>query len=154
MTPHYNGEILLSKIAVDQNPTFFGYPFTGMTVPKKAGNPTYPQRVPDPIVNIYVYDNTGALVNTATNYPLNTIYYAKKSEIRITITPSILSALNVAAITTNYPILVMTTSTIIGCDYELSFYAPGSAIYNDYLSVCNQSLPSGGKPISRKMGWL
>ena len=78
----------------------------------------------------------------------------KKSEIRITITPSILSALNVAAITTNYPILVMTTSTIIGCDYELSFYAPGSAIYNDYLSVCNQSLPSGGKPISRKMGWL
>lgn len=154
VTPHHNGEIHLSKIAVNQNPTFFDYPFTGMTVPKKAGNPTYPQRVPDPIVNIYVYDNTGALVNTATNYPLNTIYYTKKSEIRITITPSILRALNVAAITTNYPILVMTTSTILGLDYELSFYAPGSAVYNDYLSVCNQSLPSGGKPISRKMGWL
>ena len=47
VTPHHNGEIHLSKIAVNQNPTFFDYPFTGMTVPKKAGNPTYPQRVPE-----------------------------------------------------------------------------------------------------------
>lgn len=152
--PHHNGEILLSKLAVDQNRPFFGFPFTGTTVPKKANNPTYPQRVPDPIVNIRVFDNSGLLVNTELNYSLNTIYYEKKSEIRITITPSILSALNVATITTNYPILVMRVSDVEGCDYDLDFYEYGSPAYNSYLAICDQTLPSGGKPIARKMGWI
>ena len=89
-----------------------------MTVPKKPSNPSYPQCVPDPIVNIRVFDSTGALVNTVLNYSLNTIYYTKKSEIRITITPSILNGLNLAP-TANYPILVMRTSAISGCDYDL-----------------------------------
>lgn len=152
--PHHNGEILLSKLAVDQNRPFFGFPFTGTTVPKKANNPTYPQRIPDPIVNIRVFDNSGLLVNTELNYSLNTIYYEKKSEIRITITPSILSALNVATITTNYPILVMRVSDVEGCDYDLDFYEYGSPAYNSYLAICDQTLPSGGKPIARKMGWI
>ena len=152
--PHHNGEIFLSKTAVNQNPAFFGYPFSGTTVPKKAGNATYPQRVPDPIVNIYVYDCTGALANTHAHYSLNTIYYQKKSEIRITITPSILSALHVSTVTANYPILVMEASSAPGCDYELLFFASGSAAYQNYLAACNQSLPPGGKPVARKMGWL
>lgn len=105
--PHHNGEILLSKKAIDQNRSFFGFPFTGQTVPKKVGNPTYPQRVPDPIVNISVYDKSGKTINSVSKYSLNTIYYTKKSEIRITITPSILSGLNIRSITTNYPILVI-----------------------------------------------
>lgn len=154
IVPHSNGEIHLSKIAVNQNPIFFGYPFTGTTIPKKTNNTTYPQRDPDPIVNIYVHDNTGTLVNTESNYALNTIYYDKRSEIRITITPSILSDLKFDTTTNDYPILVITNSTIINCDYELNFYAFGSSIYNDYLSMCNQSLPSGGKAIPRKMGWF
>ena len=152
--PHHNGEILLSKVAVDQNRPFFGFPFTGTTVPKKANNPTYPQRVPDPVVNINVFDRTGKLVNTELNYSLNTIYYEKKSEIRITITPSILSSLNVATITTDYPILVMRLSAIEGCDYDLDFYEYGSPAYNSYLSICDQTLPSGGKPVARRMGWI
>lgn len=48
IVPHHNGEVFLSKIAVDQNPDFFGYPFTGRTTPKKPGNPSYPQRDPEP----------------------------------------------------------------------------------------------------------
>lgn len=152
--PHHNGEILLSKVAVDQNRSFFGFPFTGTTVPKMARNPTYPQRVPDPMVNIRVYDNTGTLVNTELNYSLNTIYYEKKSEIRITIKPSILSSLSIASITTNYPILVMRLSSAEGCDYDLAFYEYGSPSYLSYLSICDQTLPSGGKPIARKMGWI
>ena len=152
--PHHNGEILLSKVAVEQNRPFFGFPFTGETVPKKAGNPTYPQREPDPVVNIKVYDKTGALANAVSNYPLNTIYYARKSEIRITITPSILEALRVASITTNYPILVMRRSAEPERDYELAFYECGSPVYDSYLAVCNQTLPSGGKPAARKMGWI
>lgn len=152
IAPHHNGEIFLSKIAIDQNPTFFGFPFTGKTIPKKSANPSYPQRVPDPFVNIRVFDSNGALINTKSNYALNTIYYTKKSEIRITITPSILNGLT--APPNAYPLLVMRESAVTGCDYDLDFYSVGSVDYNNYLSICDQSLPSGGKPIARKMGWI
>lgn len=37
LRPHDNGEIFLSMRAVNQNPAFFGYPFSGNTKPKKAG---------------------------------------------------------------------------------------------------------------------
>jgi hypothetical protein len=55
VVPHHNGEVFLSKLAVDQNPDFFGFPFTGRTTPKKPTNPSYPQREPDPIVDLKVY---------------------------------------------------------------------------------------------------
>ena len=154
ISPHHNGEIFLSKLAVDQNRSFFGYPFTGRTVPKKAGNPTYPQRVPDPVVNIRVYDAAGVLVNTEKNYNLNTVFYEKKSEIRITVTSSILSGLRWTTGSTDYPILVMRRSDVIGCDYEMDFYAKGSTVYQNYLNICNQVLPSGGKAVARRMGWI
>lgn len=152
VAPHHNGEIHLSMAAVRQNPAFFGFPFTGTTVPKKAKNSTYPQRDPDPVVNIRVFDKHGNLINAKTNYALNTIYYAKRSEIRITITPAILSGLTASAGT--YPLMVMRRSQVIGCDYELDFYSEGSPHYQNYLSICNQSLPSGGKSVPRKMGWI
>lgn len=153
VAPHYNGEILLSKIATNQNPSFFGYPFTGQTTPKKSSNPTYPQRDPDPIVNIFVYDSHGSLVKTEFNYNLNTVFYEAKAEIRITITPSILQSLDFDG-GINYPIMVMQNSEVEDCDYDLYFYAQGSIEYNNYLSICNQTLPSGGKPVARKMGWI
>ena len=154
ISPHHNGEIFLSKSAVKQNPSFFGYPFSGRTVPKRAGNPSYPQRIPDPVVAIRVYDASGAFVHLEENYPLNTVYYEKKSEIRITITPSILAGLSLVPGSTDYPILVMRKSSTPGYDYDMDFYAKGSEAYAHYLSGCNQSLPSGGKPVARKMGWL
>lgn len=146
--PHHNGEILLSKRAVDQNPAFFGFPFTGHTIPKFAHNASYPQRTPDPIVNMSVYDNTGTIVRNEIGYSLNTVFYAAKSEIRITISPEILSSVP------EYSILVMTIPENTEYDYDLMFFAPGSQLYTDYLSVCDQTLPSGGNPIARKMGWL
>lgn len=154
IAPHNNGEILLSKLGVNQNKSFFGYPFTGYTIPKKNANAAYPQRTPDPVVNIYVYDSTGTLVNTQLSYNLNMVYYTKKSEIRITITPSILSGLAWTLGGTNFPILVMELSKNPGIDYELSFYAQGSTDYSNYLAICDQTLPSGGNRISRKMGWF
>lgn len=153
VAPHKNGEILLSAIAINQNPDFFGFPFTGQTVPKKATNPTYPQREPDPVVNIYVYDDKGGRIHTEEGYKLNTVFYSPKKELRITITPSIIKGLNYDGMT-NYPILVMTNSGKSGCDYDLHFYAEGSVDYNDYLKICNQTLPSGGKSVARKMGWI
>lgn len=152
--PHKNGEILLSKLAVKQNESFFGFPFTGKTTPKKSTNPTYPQREPDPVVNIRVYDEKGALVNAEQKYGLNTIYYTKKAEVRITVRKDILSALNSTIQRGDFPILVMKLSSEDGCDYDLDFYASGSNDYSKYLAICNQTLPSGGNPISRKMGWF
>lgn len=154
VTPHHNGEILLSKLAINQNPKFFGMPFTGFTTPKKATNSSYPQRVPDPMVNIRVFDSTGVLVNSVIQYPLNTILYTLKSEIRITITPSILSGLQYTQGSTDYPILVMSNSLSPNCDYDMDFYAKGSQVYDDYLAICDQELPSGGKSVARKMGWI
>ncbi len=148
IVPHHNGEVFLSKRAIDQNPAFFGFPFLGRTVPKKASNASYPQRIPDPIVNILIYDNAGNLIRSVQEYALNTVFYESKSEIRITISPDILSIVN------EYSILVMTNSNVENCDYDLNIFNPGSIEYEQYLSLCDQQLPSGGKSIPRKMGWI
>lgn len=154
LAPHHNGEIFLSKQGVDQNPTFFAYPFTGLTTPKKASNPAYPQRIPDPIVNIRVFDSTGALVHTVNSYSLNMVYYKSKSEIRITITPAILSGLHYVKGSVDYPLLVMRTASNPSYDYDMDFYKSGSIDYDNFLALCDQSLPSGGKSAARKMGWF
>ncbi len=82
--PHRNGEIFLSRTAVLQNPDFFGWPFTGQTTPKKPGNPSYPQLEPDPIVNIAVFGGNPTPILILDSYPLNTVHYAPRSEIRVT----------------------------------------------------------------------
>jgi HKD family nuclease len=148
VAPHHNGEVFLSKLAVNQNPDFFGFPFTGATTPKKASNASYPQRLPDPVVNIAVYDSSGSLVYQVEGYNLNTVYYEPKSEIRITISPEILTHVP------EYSILIISIANSGSYDYDLTFYAPGSDKYNEYLAVCDQTLPSGGKIPSRRMGWL
>lgn len=145
--PHQNGEILLSKTAVDQNMDFFGFPFTGNTIPKQANNPSYPQRTPDPLVNINVYSDQGQNSLQVTRHPLNTVFYAPKSEIRITVPPAVIQLSN------PYSILVMTRGED-EIDYTLDIYNPGSEQYDSYLAVCNQTMPSGGNETPRKFGWL
>jgi hypothetical protein len=147
IVPHHNGEVFLSKQAVNQQPSFFGYPFTGKTVPKRAGNPSYPQRVPDPVVNITVYDRQGNNVLTKLNFNLNTVLYELKSEIRITFSPDLLRVID------NYSVMVM-RQTAEAHDYDIEIHNPGSQRYDEYLNVCNQTLPSGGAAQSRRMGWL
>jgi len=148
MQDKHNGEIMLSKSAVDQNHAFFGYPFSGKTTPKLAKNEPSEQREPDPIVNIQVIDAAGKLIKSAINYGLNTIYYTTKSELRITISVSIMSTIP------SHTILVMTRATDNSYDYDLVFYHPGSMLYNEYLKVCNQIMPSGGANAPRKFGWI
>ncbi|HGM9748161.1 TPA: phospholipase D family protein [Proteus mirabilis] len=144
--PHHNGEIFLSKIAVLQNQSFFGWPFTGFTIPKKAGNPAYPQRTPDPVVNIDVYGPATTPALTLSSYRLNTVYYSTKSEIRITASPLVSQV-------PEYSIMVMMPGNTAGIDYEICIYRPDSPQYTSWLSACNQSMPSGGKK-PRKFGWF
>ncbi len=82
IVPHHNGEVFLSKLAVNQHPAFFGFPFKGKTTPKKAGNPSYPQQTPDPLTDWVVYDKAGKASYAVSSFPLNTVYYETKSEIR------------------------------------------------------------------------
>lgn len=150
IVPHHNGEIFLSKIAVNQNPDFFEFPFKGQTIPKKSSNKSYPQRIPDPIVNINIFDNDGKLIPKLSKqyYPLNMVFYEAKAEIRITVNPELAREIS------SHSILLMSRSEDDACDYEMDIYRPGSEQFNNYLDVCNITMPSGGADKPRKMGWL
>jgi hypothetical protein len=147
--PHTNGEVHLSKIAIDQNPSFFDFPFAGLVVPKKSSNPPYHQRLPDPRVDIEVYDANGELILQKVDFPLNTVYYDDNAELRVTISPDLLRVIP------PYSMMVMVKEPDFTlADYDISIFVPGSQQFQDYLAACNQTLPSGGKPQPRKMGWL
>lgn len=144
--PHHNGEIFLSKLAVNQNPAFFEFPFNGMTVPKNAGGTPYPQRLPDPVVNIQVYGAGEALLLKSDAYPLNTVFYAPKAEIRVT-------ASMLVPVVPEYSVLVMTPGETTGIDYEMTIFTPDSPDYAAWVAACNQQMPGGGKT-PRKFGWF
>ena len=149
IVPHHNGEVFLSKIAINQNPDFFGFPFTGRTTPKFPSNPSYPQRVPDPVVNLTVYDSAGNSVVRLLRFHLNTVYYEAKSEIRITVPTDVVKH------TPHYSVMVMRQAPgESDYDFDLDIFPPTSAQFTQYLEVCNQTLPSGGKATARRMGWL
>ncbi|WP_459041065.1 phospholipase D family protein [Stenotrophomonas sp. PSU-St19] len=146
LRPHNNGEILLSMQAVKQNPSFFGFPFSGMTTPKKKAGAAYPQRVPDPVIDVTVYSSTGAVLVTQLAYPLNTVYYERKSELRVTMTAAIRGHIAGLAI------LHMQAGSG-GVDYVMDIYNPGSASYANLLASCNQAMPGGGAA-PRLFGWI
>jgi HKD family nuclease len=144
--PHGNGEIHLSKLAVNQNPAFFEFPFNAIATPKNAGGTPYPQRLPDPVVNIQVYGAGGALLLKDDAYSLNTVFYEPKKEIRIT-------ASKLVSVVPEYSVMVMTPGEAAGIDYELAIYTPDSPDYVLWVATCNQQMPGGGK-IPRKFGWF
>ena len=144
--PHHNGEIILSLTATMQNPAFFDWPFTGRTTPKKPGNPSYPQRIPDPIANVAVYGAELLPALTLNRYPLNTVYYEKKREIRITAAPLVPMA-------PDYSVMILERSDITGVDYEITIHRPDSPDHAIWLARCNQSMPGGGRT-PRRFGWF
>ena len=144
--PHHNGEIHLSVRAALQNPPFFKWPFSGLTVPKKPTNPAYPQLTPDPRVNITVYGAKLAPLLTLSDYALNTIYYSKKSEIRITASPLV-------GVAPDYSVMILQQSDEPGIDYEITVHTPASPDFASWLAACNQQMPGGGAA-PRKFGWF
>jgi HKD family nuclease len=144
--PHHNGEIFLSLQAIKQHPDFFKWPFTGKTIPKKRGNPSYPQRIPDPVVNIIVYGHSSRPLLTLNHYNLNTIFYEAKKEIRIT-------ASSLIQIVPEYSIMIMENGQEQDIDYEITIFTQDNPDYNSWLEKCNQQMPSGGKQ-PRKYGWF
>lgn len=149
IVPHHNGEVFLSKTAVNQNPAFFGWPFTGQASPKKPGNPPYPQRTPDPVVDIKVYDANGKLAVRHDIFNLNTVYYEEKSEIRITVPPDVVKAVPAGSVMVMRQAINQNT-----LDYDMDIYVQGTPQYDEYLAACNQKMPPGGKAKPRRFGWL
>jgi hypothetical protein len=143
---HDNGEIFLSVTAALQNPTFFNWPFNGLTTPKKTGNPSYPQITPDPVVDIVVYGVARAPLITLSGYSLNTVYYKTKSEIRITASPLV-------GVMTDDSIMIMRRSEAADRDYDIVIHRPDSPNYQRWLDACDQKMPGGGKE-PRRFGWF
>jgi hypothetical protein len=143
---HHNGEIFLSVTAALQNPAFFKWPFNGLATPKKVGNPAYPQIVPDPVVDIVVFGATAEPVLILQGYSLNTVYYSKKSEIRITASPLV-------GVMTDSSVMIMRRSETLGRDYDIAIHRTDSSDYQDWLDACDQTMPGGGG-IGRKFGWF
>ena len=79
-------------------------------------------------------------------YPLNTVYYATKSEIRITASPLV-------GMVPDYSVMIMTIGDEPGVDYDITIHRPDSPDYAAWLSACNQSMPGGGQA-PRKFGWF
>lgn len=144
--PHHNGEIFLSVTAALQNPSFFQWPFKGQTVPKKGSNKAYPQLTPDPRINAMVYGAQSKPILILPDYPLNTVYYEKKSEIRITAAPFV-------SLVPDYSVMIMKNSEVVGIDYEITIHTPDSPDYADWVAACNQEMPGGGST-PRKFGWF
>jgi len=144
--PHHNGEIMLSMTGVMQNPAFFGWPFTGKTKPKKSNNPTYPQLDPDPLVNITVYSAETEPILTLKKFALNTVYYERNREIRITASPLV-------GTVPEYSIMIIDKSNDDELMYDITILTPDNSAYTSWVEACDQLMPSGGKQ-ARKFGWF
>lgn len=147
--PHQNGEVFLSKLAVNEDPGFFGFPFSGWTTPKKATNRPYPMVSPDPRVEIVVYDAAGT-ARTRLGHPLNVVFYSPKAEIRITIPPEPLARIP------DFSMLVMTRNPSAAYDYRLEFFPPTCTTPRvlAFRRRLTRSMPAGGAPRARRYGWM
>ena len=147
--PHHNGEVFLSKIAVDQDPAFFGFPFSGLTTPHKPENPPYPMASPDPRVEIVVHDEEARAV-VRVEHDLNLVYYTTKGEIRMTIPPEPLARIP------QMSLLVMTREPSADFDYQLDFYPPDCVApeVERLRERLTNRLPSGGAAEPRRFGWI
>ena len=99
-------------------------------------------RVTDPIVNVAVYGAARSLALTLNYYRLNTVYYEKKREIRITAAP-------LASIVPDYSIMILERSYDEGVDYEITVHRPDSPDHRIWLARCDQRMPGGGRAARR-----
>jgi hypothetical protein len=147
--PQDNAEVFLSKLAVNEDPGFFGFPFSGWTTPKRSkNNPPYGERTPDPHVELILYDRRGK-AGVPVSHFLNMVFYELKSEIRITLPSSF--AVRVPPMS----LLAMTRNPSAQYDYRLEFFPPSctTLAVESLRAKLTHRLPSGGAPEHRHYGW-
>lgn len=146
--PQQKTEIYLTKGVLDQDPAFFGAPFTGLTTPKVAANSPQPQPDPLPTVSLTVYGPGGAVVATEPVHALKMWTYTNgpsaNDDFRITLPSQMLQHVP------NDTILVMERDPATpGLDYALSFFPPGHPDYAAHLARCTEAIRNS----PRRYGW-
>jgi HKD family nuclease len=141
-------EVYLSKVALEEDPDFFGHPFTGLTNPKRSTSTPQPKRQPSPVVDIRLLDASGTVVSDYTDHSLTIWQYAHgpsaNQDVRITIPAALLHSLPDDCI-----LEIRRHPVRAGIEYTLDFLTPGSSQWETARSRANR-LMQGGK---RKMGW-
>lgn len=147
VVPHHNGEVFLSKRAINDDPAFFGHPFAGWTVPKNAGNKPYPRLDPAPLVDIRVYDQHGSQIAGKTQHLLYVVEYSRKGEVRMTIPEGIPA--QIPPMST----MVMTKDPTATLDYLIEFFHPNH-VPAHYTQALTTAMPRGGGQNQRHYGWI
>ena len=83
---------------------------------------------------------------TLSSYPLNTVYYERNKEVRITASPLV-------EIVPEYSVMIMERTSAPEISYEITIFTPDSPDYTRWVGACNQRMPSGGKE-PRRYGWF
>lgn len=139
-------EIFLAKAPLQDDPAFFGLPFTGRTEPRRAGNPPQPQADPWPIVDLRIYDVTGVAAS-AQEIPVKMWQYTEgasaNDDVRIYFGRELQDNIVEGSI------LVMERDPRDGVDYDVRIYAPGHPDFAQYDAIATESLPNS----TRRYGW-
>ncbi len=149
VVPRPNSEVFLSARAIDQNPGFFGWPWSGQTTPKVAGNKPYPKMDPHPTVRFVAFDSTGKVAEKTTIRPEIMKYH--NADVRMTVGQELRQYIP------PYSLLLIRHADEgleQGTNYEMEVHPEGSPGYRKWITRCDQTLPSGGKPRARRMGWV
>ncbi len=144
-----NSEVFLSKTAINQNPDFWGFPWTGLTTPKKGTNKAYAKRDPHPKIRVVCYDANDAVNTDQTITPELMLYH--NADVRMTVGMALVPFIPDDAL---LAIKGPDSGIAKGLDFEIESFTPGSPKHAALLPACNQTMPSGGKPNPRRFGWL
>jgi HKD family nuclease len=142
-------EVFLAKSALDEDPAFFGHPFTGRTRPRRATSSPQPERSPRPVVDLLLIDAGGQQLHLYQQHEVKLWEYVKgksaNMDVRMIIPQELLRSLPPGCI------LVMRRRPVgPGLDYRLEFLTPGSPAWSEARAVATKPLP-GSK---RRYGWI
>lgn len=147
VNPRNKTEIFLAKVLLQEDPAFFGWPFLGLTVPKRSGNFGQPQPDPLPTAEVRVFRPDGSLAGHIIDDSLKLWTYSfgpsANDDFRLTL---------IGGLQRKVPdgsILVMVRQPSSGYDYDISIYPPGHAEYQSLYAECTEVLRGS----SRRYGW-
>jgi len=135
-------EIYLAKKPLLEDPSFFGFPFTGLTKPRRPGNPPQPQCDPWPICDVTLHDATGG-VRSLNAHPIKLWQYLANQDVRLYIDATIQSHI------TSGSILCMTRAPRPAIDYQIDIFLPGNPAFAAARALCTLPIPRS----SRHYGW-
>jgi HKD family nuclease len=140
-------ELYLSKTAIAEDPAFFGHPFTGLSSPKKPGNPRQPELSPRPLVDLRVISPAETVLLEGQDHELHIWEYVKgraNQDVRMTIPQDMRRALPRGCI------LEMRRQPVRkGIAYQLDFLAPSSSRWKAARAIATSPVPNS----KRRYGW-